>query len=154
VTSSILILHGIENRRPPQHWQFQLAADLARQGLDVRYPDLPAPDAPVLTDWLSALDSELSAMTASSKVVVCHSLACLLWLHASQRRVRTVVDRVLLVAPPASDKVPASGSSFRLDAFNASAVRASARTEIAIVGSDADPYNPAGAKPSMATRWV
>jgi predicted alpha/beta hydrolase family esterase len=146
MAASFLVLHGIENHRPPQHWQFLLAADLIGAGHDVRYPDLPEPDAPRLEDWLRALDSELAAMTASPRIVVCHSLACLLWFHAAHRGIAAAVDRVLLVAPPASGKVPDSGSSFRLGTLDARAVRASARTGILIVSSDADPYNPAGAQ--------
>jgi hypothetical protein len=144
VTASFLILHGIENHRPPQHWQFLLAAALVEAGQDVRYPSLPNPDAPRVDDWLSVLESEVAAMTGDSRTVVCHSLACLLWFHAVDRGVAVRVDRVLLVAPPASDHLPDSGSSFRLDAFDPDVVRASARTEFAIACSDADPYNPAG----------
>lgn len=40
MAASFLLLHGIENHRPPQHWQFLLAADLVGAGHDVRYPAL------------------------------------------------------------------------------------------------------------------
>jgi uncharacterized protein len=146
MAASFLILHGIENHRPPQHWQFLLAADLARAGLDVRYPDLPNPDAPELVDWLRALEYEFAAMADGPRIVVCHSLACLLWFHAARRGIPAAVDRVLLVSPPASGHVPDSGASFRLAAFDATAVRASVAAELAIVCSDDDPYNPAGAQ--------
>ncbi len=147
-----LILHGIANDRPPQHWQFQLAADLVRAGHDVRYPALPTPHTPVLDDWLSALDAELRAMPDGPRIVVCHSLACLLWIHAAGSGLTGVVDRVLLVAPPASDKLPEAGSSFRVDAFDGRAVTASARSGVAVVCSDADPYNPAGGQVVYADR--
>lgn len=143
--SGFLILHGIENHRAPQHWQFQLAAELARYGHDVRYPGLPQPDAPRLEEWLEAADEELASLSGEL-TVVCHSLACLLWCHASVRKPPAQADRVLLVSPPDSHVVPEAGASFRLERFDQEAVRASARSELAIVCSDADPYNPLGAQ--------
>ena len=44
--SSFLILHGLENHRPPDHWQFWLAARLVGHGHRVLYPGLPTPDHP------------------------------------------------------------------------------------------------------------
>jgi predicted alpha/beta hydrolase family esterase len=146
VTTSFLILHGIENHRPPQHWQFLLAAALVERGHEVRYPPLPEPDAPELERWLSTLQVELSALSGQQRVVVCHSLACLLWFRAAERGFEDAVDRLLLVAPPASERVPDTGASFRLDSFDPAAVRSSVTGDIALVCSDADPYNPAGAQ--------
>jgi uncharacterized protein len=146
MAASFLILHGMENHRPPQHWQFLLAADLVRAGHDVRYPGLPQPDAPELADWLRALGRELAAMTGGPSTVVCHSLACLLWFHAAHRGISPGVDRLLLVSPPASGNVPDNGAAFRLDTIDAGAVRASASTDIAIACSDDDPYNAVGAQ--------
>ena len=148
MTASFLILHGIENHRPPDHWQFLLAARLVEHGHEVRYPALPEPDAPKLERWLFVLDQELAALGGDQRVIVCHSLACLLWFRAAERWLAAglPVDRLLLVSPPASDRVPDGGASFRLKAFDADAVRASARGEIAIACSDDDPYNHAGAQ--------
>jgi predicted alpha/beta hydrolase family esterase len=146
MTTSFLILHGIENHRPPEHWQFLLAAQLVERGYEVRYPALPEPDAPELEQWLSTLQLELAALRGQQRVVVCHSLACLLWFHAAERGIGSPVDRLLLVSPPASEHVPDGGASFRLDTFDADAVRSSVNGDIAIVCSDADPYNPAGAQ--------
>jgi len=148
MAASYLILHGIENDRPPQHWQFQLAAELVRRGHEVRYPGLPDPYTPILDSWLEALNGELAALRGEHRVVVCHSLACLLWFHAAARGLHKVVpvDRVLLVAPPDSAFVPEAGASFRLAGFEPDPIRESARSELAIVCSDADPYNPTGAQ--------
>lgn len=144
--SGFLILHGIENHRPPQHWQFQLAAELVRQGHEVRYPELPHPDAPQLDEWLGALSNELAGLREGKVVVVCHSLACLLWFHAAASAPSAQADRVILVSPPESGRVPDAGASLRLERFDSESVRASARDELAIVCSDADPYNPVGAQ--------
>lgn len=146
MVAGFLILHGIENHRPPGHWQFLLAARLVERGHEVRYPALPEPDAPQLEPWLSTLQAELAALGGQPRVVVCHSLACLLWFRATERAVGSPVDRLLLVSPPASERVPDGGASFRLDSFDTDAVRRSVNGEIAIVCSDADPYNPAGAQ--------
>jgi predicted alpha/beta hydrolase family esterase len=143
--ASFLILHGIENHRPPQHWQFLLAARLVEAGHDVRYPALPDPDAPTLDAWLAALDDELAPL-GGRRVVVCHSLACLLWLHAAARGLADPVDRVLLVAPPAPESVPEGGASFRDVTLDGPAVRAAARGETLLVCSDGDPYCPPGAQ--------
>jgi len=145
---SYLILHGIANERPPEHWEFQLAAELVRGGYDVRYPGLPDPDTPSLDAWLSVLADELDAMTGDERTVICHSLACLLWFHAAGRglTVRRPVDRLLLVSPPDSASVPDAGASFRIFQLDVEAIRQSATSELAMVSSDADPYNPTGAQ--------
>jgi predicted alpha/beta hydrolase family esterase len=152
MTTSFLILHGIENHRPPEHWQFLLAAQLVERGYEVRYPALPEADAPELEQWLSTMQVELAALRGQQRVVVCHSLACLLWFHAAERGIGSPVDRLLLVSPPASEHVPDGGASFRLDTFDADAVRSSVNGDIAIVCSDADPTTRRARSPFTATR--
>ncbi len=144
--TAYLILHGIENHRPPEHWQFQLAAGLHRRGHHVRYPGLPDPDEPRFEVWARVLQEHLAQMAGSERVVVCHSLACLLWFGAAPGFDETCrVDRLLLVSPPASERVPDAGASFRLCDLDARAVTSSVRAPIRIACSDADPYNPVGA---------
>jgi len=141
-----LILHGIGNHRPPQHWQFLLAAALTERGHEVRYPQLPDADGPELEDWLIALEAELALLSDTRVTVVCHSLACSLWFHAAALGRVGQVDRVLLVSPPASDRIPFDGESFRLESLDAEAVRRSAASELAMACSDDDPYNLTGAQ--------
>ena len=62
VATGFLILHGVDNVRPPEHWQSLLAAQLVEHGLEVRYPALPEPEAPDLERWLAALEQELAAL--------------------------------------------------------------------------------------------
>jgi predicted alpha/beta hydrolase family esterase len=157
MSTSFLILHGLENHRPPEHWQFWLAEQLRGTGAQVRYPGLPEPDAPDYAEWHATLLRELGALAGDERVVVCHSLACLLWLRAATGLDDALrPDRVLLVAPPASDAVPDTAASFRLsdstgsadapgpESFDAAAVHASARSSVRLVGSDADDYDPVG----------
>lgn len=54
-------------------------------------------------------------------------------------------DRLLLVSPPESSRVPEPGASFRVNDVDAGAIHRTAR-EVRIVCSDNDPYNPAGAR--------
>ncbi|QFZ17203.1 RBBP9/YdeN family alpha/beta hydrolase [Saccharothrix syringae] len=102
-----LILHGLGGSGPT-HWQNWLAGELARHGGPVDVPVLTEPDRPRLAVWLDELRGHLAAMPVSpsrERVVVAHSLACLLWLHHAAGDVDEAlrVDRVLLVAPPAPD---------------------------------------------------
>src|SRR4051812_18095673 len=94
---SYLILHGYQGSGPG-HWQTWLAGRLRATDAQVAYPDLPDADQPQLRSWLDALARELDALP-SAPVVLCHSLACLLWLHHSAGG-GSPAARVLMVAPP------------------------------------------------------
>lgn len=150
VADSFILLHGLWNTRPPVHWQFWLAGQLVDRGLDVRYPQLPNPDAPQLAEWRSVLLAEV-AETGGRCVVLCHSLSCLLWLHAA-RDVAAAggVERLLLVAPPGADALPEPGAEFLVDAVDGDAVGASVRGGIHVACSDNDPYDPSAAAPALA----
>jgi predicted alpha/beta hydrolase family esterase len=146
VGRSFLILHGIENHRPRGHWQHWLAERLRSQGHRVLYPGLPDPDEPSLPVWEAGLLTHLDELKGQESVVVCHSLACLLWFSVAktlteERR----VDRLMLVSPPEPKRIPESGASFRTE-LDPVAVRSSVRGEIAIACSDHDPFNPPGAQ--------
>ncbi|MEU4075901.1 hydrolase [Streptomyces venezuelae] len=137
---TFLVLHGYENRRPPGHWQHWLAQRLRERGHDVRYPQLPEPEAPVLDDWLDALDEHGSRPAEGEFVVLAHSLSVLLWLRAGTRRPRA--DRVLLVAPP-SPSVTASIAP--IAAFADGLDLTEAGLDARLVYGDGDPYCPEGA---------
>jgi len=77
------------------------------------------------------------------RVVLCHSLACRLWLLHAEAGATHAADRVLLVAPPCVDDVEAI---IRFDAREVAAEdvrRAAGVTRM--LCSDADPYCPVGA---------
>jgi predicted alpha/beta hydrolase family esterase len=98
-----VILHGWQNHRPAGHWQHWLAGRLTALGHEVAYPQLPAADDPDLGAWLAELRTLLAGPARRPVTVVCHSLACALWLHAAARGLPSVpVERVLLVAPPSA----------------------------------------------------
>ena len=140
LSRSFLILHGLEGSGP-DHWQTWLAGRLRERGETVRYPDLPDPCDPYPDAWLAALEPELAALDGE-RVVLCHSLATLLWmLHAKRGGERA--DRVLLVAPPWTEELE---PVVRFDPWpiDPDALRrAAGRTRM--ICSDGDPYCPRGA---------
>ena len=96
-----LVLHGWQNRRSPQHWQWQLVEALRQAGEQVIYPQLPDPDRPSLDTWREIVHAELTQLGSGERVVIAHSLAVSLWLYvASEMTAVERVDRVLLVSPP------------------------------------------------------
>jgi uncharacterized protein len=146
VARRFLILHGIENRRPPEHWHHWLAERLRQNGEQVTYPQLPVPDAPRYADWAELLRAELAMLGDGERVVVCHSLGCTLWLLAAPQ---PPVDRVLLVAPPSRRTIVRLAPSFaerRIDPVAASGAGANTT----LLCSDSDPYNPEGEGPGLA----
>ena len=150
---SFLILHGWQNRRPPEHWQHWLADRLREERAQVIYPQLPDPDQPRLETWLEALRDHLADLEGSERIVIAHSLGTLLWLHHANE-VRSSsngdrVDRVLLVSPPGPESpAPEIAPFFSLE-LDPEAVGAAARaTEV--VSSDNDPYSKRGAVEAYA----
>ncbi len=144
-----LVLHGWENHRAVEHWQWWLVDRLRGEGEQVLYPQLPSPDEPRLADWLEVLAAEWTQMGDGERIVVTHSLSCLLWMHAALAGVPVPpADRVALVAPPSPQVMsglPAI-AEFRVapDDRVRDAVAASSRARVRLVGSDADIYSPEG----------
>lgn len=141
-----LILHGWQNRRPPEHWQHWLAGELTRSGHQVDYPQLPDPDEPQLDQWLGELATRVRDLDGP-RTVICHSLGCLLWLNGVARGVITEpVDRVLLVAPPS---IAVTLSHPEIAGFAPPPLRAADVAATAghtrLVVTDDDPYAPEGA---------
>jgi uncharacterized protein len=134
---SFLILHGLEGSGPG-HWQTWLAARLRADSERVAYPDLPDADMPSLQGWRDVFAAELEALPEGEVVLVCHSLACLLYLHHVADG-GPQADRVLLVAPPSESAGVAAIAAFF--PVPLPALQHGAR----LVCSDDDPYCPEGA---------
>ncbi|MGY1630680.1 RBBP9/YdeN family alpha/beta hydrolase [Geodermatophilus sp. SYSU D01186] len=142
-----LVAHGWENRRPAGHWQHWLAGELAVQGHAVAYPQFPSPDEPVLDEWLAEFRRHLAALDGDERVLVCHSLAVLLWWTAQPALGDLQPDRVLLVAPPSPDRLrrePAV-AAFVPDGIETTPLDDDVRRRVRMVASDDDPYCPGGA---------
>src|SRR5262245_48071099 len=133
---SYLILHGYQGSGPG-HWQTWLAGRLRAADAQVVYPDLPDADQPQLRSWLDALAGELDAI-GDPPVVLCHSLACLLWLHHADNR-GAPARQVLMVAPPSPRSELEALQSFLPPPLDADALHASAPEGVRLVCSDNDP---------------
>jgi predicted alpha/beta hydrolase family esterase len=142
---SFLILHGLEGSGP-DHWQTWLAERLQARGERVSYPDLPEPFDPHPDAWRDAVEAELGGL--DEPVVLCHSLACLLWLRLATDGKGRRAERVLLVAPPAFPEL-APVARFEPDGVVAADVGRAAG-ETLLVCSDNDPYCPPGAVATYA----
>jgi predicted alpha/beta hydrolase family esterase len=147
MSRSVLILHGWRGSGP-DHWQTWLAQRLSAAGDGVRYPDLPECEVPCPDRWGAALRDELRALATgddAERVVVCHSLACALWLREARHVAPELrVDRCLLVAP----SCPAAGVPELIRFYPTGADRdavAAAAATTRLVCSDDDPYCPVGA---------
>jgi uncharacterized protein len=152
--TSFLVLHGWPNRRPVGHWQRWLADRLAEDGAQVLYPQLPEPDAPVLDEWLLDLRRYAAAMRGDERVLVCHSLATLLWWTAALSDEPVTADRVLLVAPPAPDFVRGEVvADFVPDGMETRPLDPRLAATVRVVASDGDPYCPGGASALYADRY-
>lgn len=154
-TRRLLILHGYQNHRPVGHWHRLLTEQLRDAGTQVVYPQLPVSDDPVLADWLEVLETELALLGDPARVeriVVAHSLGCILWLHAAARGlVDPPVDRVLLVAPPGPDETAELIAAFAPVVLPSAARLAAASASTRLVCSDADPWCAVGAVAAYAT---
>jgi uncharacterized protein len=153
VVADFLIVHGWENRRPEGHWQRWLAGELTERGAVVRYPQFPEPDEPVLADWLALLRDELGRLDpARDRVLVCHSLAVLLWWRAAGSLGDLQPDRVLLVAPPAVEVLRQYAAVRAFAPPGVGGLDDDLRRRVRMVASDDDPYFPGGAASLYADR--
>ncbi len=146
MTPRVLILHGWQGSGP-EHWQTWLAQTLDRAGTAVLYPELPACDKPCPDRWGAALHPQLAALAAlpgdGERVVVCHSLGCVLWLREARRIApEHRVDRVALVAPPCPGARVPELAQFYPSGAEREHVEAAARGRTILVCSDDDPYCP------------
>lgn len=141
-----LVVHGWQNHRPAAHWQHWLTERLRRRGEQVLYPQLPAADDPVLADWLAVLRAELAMLGDGERVVITHSLGCLLWLrHAETARPEERVDRLLLVCPPSASALPHALSTFFPRPGDGAALSRSVVRRPELVCTDGDPWCAEGA---------
>jgi predicted alpha/beta hydrolase family esterase len=138
-----LILHGWQGSGPG-HWQTWLAGRLARAGHHVQFPALPECDEPCPDRWGAAFAQELAQLAAGpgERVVVGHSLGCVLWLREADRIAPALrVSRAALVAPPCPGAAVPELARFYPTGAERAAVRAAAATT-RLVCSDDDPYCP------------
>ena len=156
--TGFLVLHGWQSRRPPDHWHHLLVDALLADGHTVAYPQLPDPDQPALDAWLAVFSAGLATLPPDEeRVVVAHSLGCLLWWQAAWRGlVAPPVDRVLLVAPPTPpvcEEIPELTGFTLPDEVDAADVAGASRVRTRLVCSDDDEYAPEGGDVAYADRF-
>lgn len=93
----VLILHGWGGSDYP-HWQAYLQQDLLASNYEVSFPDMPNKDNPILDKWMSVLDYQINSF--KPHIVVCHSLANILWFHyVNNNKMAYQLEKLMLVSP-------------------------------------------------------
>ena len=127
----VLILHGLNGSSYP-HWQAHLAMDLIKEDFVVSFPELPNKNSPDLKAWKEFLKVELEHFKPD--IVVCHSLANILWFHLCDE-LDMNLDKLMLVAPVRNEVLEDAKSFFPYpESKNLKA------KEIIMAASTNDPY--------------
>lgn len=108
MSKRVLILHGLGGSDYP-HWQAHLARDLIKENYVVSFPALPNRDNPNLNEWKEFVKKEISHF--EPEIVVCHSLANVLWFHICDE-LDIKLDKLMLVAPVSRTRVVKEAQSF------------------------------------------
>jgi len=95
----ILILHGWGGSDYP-HWQSWLASELAKDYGCVNFLKFADYDNPKIDIWSKQAKEALDSF--SPNIVICHSLANILWFHLANNNKLDTVEHLYLVAPPRS----------------------------------------------------
>jgi hypothetical protein len=133
MAKKVLLLHGWGGSNSP-HWQSWLAAEIAREYGSVSFLEFSDYDFPKLDVWKKELQKELE--TFKPDIVICHSLANILWFHLCSDASIEEVEKLFLVAPPSLEcKIEELGSFFPL-----SAPKKLYAKETLLVSSTNDPY--------------
>lgn len=93
----VLILHGWGGSNFP-HWQSWLAGEIAKDYGCVSFLKFSNIDLPNKDEWMSELKRELEEFKPN--IVICHSVANILWFHVCNEGGIKKLDNLFLVAPP------------------------------------------------------
>ncbi len=129
----VLILHGWGGSDEP-HWQWWLANQLKEKNYKVSFPNFPNRDVPKLDSWMDTLKKEFDHFQPD--IVVCHSLANILWFHFVHQYKLKELDKLMLVAPVSKKCAIKELQSF----FPYPIPNQLNAKEIIMVGSTNDPY--------------
>ncbi|MEA3499079.1 MAG: alpha/beta hydrolase [Campylobacterota bacterium] len=129
----VLILHGWGGSSYP-HWQAHTASQLIKDNYIVSFPELPKKDNPTLDEWLNFLEKEFNHFKPD--IVVCHSLANILWFHFVEKFDIEPIEKLMLVSPVGQDCKIEELKTF----FPYPIVKDLKAKEIIMVGSTNDPY--------------
>ena len=129
----VLILHGWGGSDYP-HWQSHLAQQLINLNYTVSFPLLPNRDNPNLDEWLEYLKVEMEYFKPD--IVVCHSLANILWFHYLNRFDIKPIEKLMLVSPVSPSCQIEELKTF----FPYNAPEDLKSNEVIMASSDNDPY--------------
>ena len=129
----VLILHGWGGS-PFSHWQAWTASELIKENYEVSFPQLPNKDLPTLGVWLDFLKEEFDHFKPD--IVVCHSLANILWFHFVNKFDIYRLEKLMLVSPVSQSCEISELKTF----FPYPVVKDLKAKEIIMVGSTNDPY--------------
>jgi predicted alpha/beta hydrolase family esterase len=118
-------------------------------GIQVWYPQFPAPDNPSTADWQELVSAESQLMDEvafGEKIAVTHSLGCLNWLLAARDGILgDRFDRVVWVAPPDPELLEeTTGRQFNLSEPKWRDAIRQGTNSLTIVASDEDRWLPRG----------
>jgi len=129
----VLILHGWGGSDYP-HWQSHLALKLIQNNYTVSFPLLPNKDNPNLKEWIEYLKVEMEHFAPD--IVVCHSLANILWFHFVNNFDIKPIEKLMLVSP-----VSPSCEIEKLKSFFPYLVPEDLKAkQVIMASSDNDPY--------------
>ena len=97
MSKKVLILHGWGGSDFP-HWQSWLAGEIAKNYGKVSFLQFSNIDFPNRDEWQDELSKELEEFKPD--IVICHSLANILWFHICNNIHVEEVQRLYLVVPP------------------------------------------------------
>ena len=132
MSKRVLVLHGLGGSDYP-HWQACLAADLIKQHYIVSFPKMPNRDNPNIDMWKESLRKELAHFNPD--VVVCHSLANVLWFHTCDE-LDISLEKLMLVAPVSRNRVVKAASTF----YPYPIAKDLKAKEVIMIASTNDPY--------------
>ncbi|MDD5717619.1 MAG: alpha/beta hydrolase [Sulfuricurvum sp.] len=129
----VLMLHGWGGSDDP-HWQAWLSGEIVKKYGAVNFPLLDNPHFPSKNRWMKQVKALLSEFNPD--IVICHSLANILWFHLCNEGEISPIKRLLLVAPPSLNCTLETLKSF----FPLEAPTTLFAKEAMLVTSDNDPY--------------
>lgn len=97
MSKKVLLLHGWGGSDFP-HWQSWLAGELAKDYGCVNFLKFSNFDTPKFSIWKEELLSTLEEFQPD--IVICHSLANILWFHLENRKLLPNIAHLYLVAAP------------------------------------------------------
>jgi predicted alpha/beta hydrolase family esterase len=139
-----VFLAGIGNSEPA-HWQRLWYESLLPHAHWVEHRDW---DAPLSTEWLADLDRQI-AETVGTKVLVCHSLGCVVAAEWLSKNSNPSCTAAFLVSLPDT-----RGPNFPKRALGFPELSAmTPRGQLCLVMSEDDPYASPGVANAVAERW-